>query len=374
MSVPSNAVYRNGSTPVTGDQYNTFLQGVVTVAALRQFVGVTNMQIALLGLTTAGDGGAGTFWWNPSSTAADDGVNIIVPPAAASGAWNRLAQTAVFSSGDFSGPPLIPSEGGYTLVNITTETVQYALPEFALVVNMTSSVGSGTLAPKTGIFALVDATAGSGPVSVIDSTLVLETGALTTGGIENTQILLNNNSGTDFGNNIDVAGLVQPAAIGLLLTGVSDNANSAAIAVTGTSVSQVGAWNAGVVFSGGVNRVAVLDESDAVYSYKIDGNHDYGIDTTAAVFADSAIRLGAQQALAIRNVADSADYQVLYTDGTNQLIFGTGVAAISFNNAVMLMPGLQASTSYADDAAAAVGGVGVGQAYRNGSVVQVRIT
>jgi hypothetical protein len=37
------------------------------------------------------------------------------------------------------------------------------------------------------------------------------------------------------------------------------------------------------------------------------------------------------------------------------------------------LSGVQASTSYANDAAAAAGGVAVGQVYRNGSVVQVRI-
>lgn len=36
-------------------------------------------------------------------------------------------------------------------------------------------------------------------------------------------------------------------------------------------------------------------------------------------------------------------------------------------------PTLQASTSYANDAAAAAGGVPVGGYYRNGSVVQIRI-
>jgi hypothetical protein len=36
-------------------------------------------------------------------------------------------------------------------------------------------------------------------------------------------------------------------------------------------------------------------------------------------------------------------------------------------------PGLQASTTYASDAAAAAGGVAIGQLYRNGSVVQIRI-
>lgn len=40
---------------------------------------------------------------------------------------------------------------------------------------------------------------------------------------------------------------------------------------------------------------------------------------------------------------------------------------------VINMQGLQGSTSYANDAAAAAGGIAVGQTYRNGSVVQIRI-
>jgi len=39
-----------------------------------------------------------------------------------------------------------------------------------------------------------------------------------------------------------------------------------------------------------------------------------------------------------------------------------------------VMPALRASTTYANDAAAAAGGVGVGQLYRNGSAVQIRVT
>ena len=37
------------------------------------------------------------------------------------------------------------------------------------------------------------------------------------------------------------------------------------------------------------------------------------------------------------------------------------------------LPALQASTTYANDAAAATGGVAVGGLYRNGSVIQIRV-
>lgn len=96
MVVPVNAVYQNGTFPVTGDAFNTFVQTVTTVSVLRQFVGKANMVVELQGIATPGDTGAGAFFWNSGSTAADDGVNIIVPPAAASGAWNRLATTPAF--------------------------------------------------------------------------------------------------------------------------------------------------------------------------------------------------------------------------------------------------------------------------------------
>jgi hypothetical protein len=96
MSAPSNAQYQNGQTPVTGDQFNTFVQGTTTAATLRGFIGLPGMNVLLQGIATAGDSGAGMFWWNPSSTAADDNFNYIVPPSSSSGAWNRLQIEGAF--------------------------------------------------------------------------------------------------------------------------------------------------------------------------------------------------------------------------------------------------------------------------------------
>ena len=52
---------------------------------------------------------------------------------------------------------------------------------------------------------------------------------------------------------------------------------------------------------------------------------------------------------------------------------GNALSLIRATGAV-LMPALQLSTTYANDAAAAVGGVAVGQLYRSGSAVQVRVS
>jgi hypothetical protein len=62
--------------------------------------------------------------------------------------------------------------------------------------------------------------------------------------------------------------------------------------------------------------------------------------------------------------------------GATITITWTAKPVLSLNptGAKILMSGVQASTTYANDAAAATGGVAVGQLYRNGSVVQIRIS
>lgn len=339
MAVPSNAQYRNGVTPVTGDQFNTFIQGVSTVAVLRTFVGVSNMEVSLLGLTAAGDGGAGIFWWNPSSTAADDGINVIVPPAAASGAWNRLPTTAIFASGDFSGPPILPGypigQAGnlaYSLVEITTTTVQPVIPEFGLSVNMTSETGaSGSVATssnKVGIYSAVEAKVGSGNVWAFNPLVLVDSGACLIGGVQIIEADFANNSGQDFGVGIASAGLTGSDFIGMQITGIGTNANSAALAILGSSTSLVGAWNAGIVFANSsVNEVSILDENSPTYSYRILGAPTFGFDTSAGN-PGTAIRLGSQHKFSFRNAANSADIIAIQSTGTDQILIGPSSAPV----------------------------------------------
>lgn len=51
---------------------------------------------------------------------------------------------------------------------------------------------------------------------------------------------------------------------------------------------------------------------------------------------------------------------------------GSGGTVLTIDSAGRF--GLAVMTTYANDAAAAVGGVAIGQLYRNGSVVQVRVS
>lgn len=93
MTVPTNAVQANGVGAVSDDELNTFIQTCNNLSAARAFVGVTNMTIILLGFSTPGDGGAGTFYWNATSTAPDDGGETIIRPTGVTlGAWVRDGQ------------------------------------------------------------------------------------------------------------------------------------------------------------------------------------------------------------------------------------------------------------------------------------------
>ena len=56
---------------------------------------------------------------------------------------------------------------------------------------------------------------------------------------------------------------------------------------------------------------------------------------------------------------------------------GTTAATLTATSATLLKvlsPTLAASTTYANDAAAATGGVAVGEFYRNGSAVNIRVS
>lgn len=88
---PLLTVFANGTGVVLDAQLNTFVQSGIVVANLRNFVGLTGMVCYLTGTTTSGDGGAGNFYWNSSSTATDDGQNFIAPTGILTGRWIRIS-------------------------------------------------------------------------------------------------------------------------------------------------------------------------------------------------------------------------------------------------------------------------------------------
>lgn len=89
MTAPALNVAIQGEGEISADNLNTYQQTCDTIADLRDFIGAPGVQVLARGLVTAGDGGAGLFYWVEGGTAADDGLTVIVPDGA-TGLWLRF--------------------------------------------------------------------------------------------------------------------------------------------------------------------------------------------------------------------------------------------------------------------------------------------
>ena len=99
--IPDNKVFTQGITTISDDELNTLVQGCTTAAALRQFTGLSNMAVTLLGLNALNDGGGGVFYWK-NGTFTDDDYSVIVPLGTATGAWLRASLQTTAYGIDFS--------------------------------------------------------------------------------------------------------------------------------------------------------------------------------------------------------------------------------------------------------------------------------
>lgn len=92
MTTPNPTVNIQGQGAVNADQFNGFVQTCTNVAMAKSIVGLSNMVLYIQGYLVAQDGGAGSFYWNATSTANDDGgISVIKPTSGSfSGRWLRL--------------------------------------------------------------------------------------------------------------------------------------------------------------------------------------------------------------------------------------------------------------------------------------------
>jgi hypothetical protein len=112
---------------VDDDNYLTYRN---TVADARTVSGSTNKGMMLLGTNSPGDGGGGTFYWNPSSTAPDDnGLTTIQPNGLTRGVWQRLTvntvsgPATVYGTNVNGGPyPLTVTDSMNCAINIVNPT------------------------------------------------------------------------------------------------------------------------------------------------------------------------------------------------------------------------------------------------------------
>ena len=80
-----------------GAPYTVTNVTAVKALAGAQLTGVVTTQ----GYTTAGDGGAGSYWWNSTDTTADNGGTVIAPNSGGTGRWNLILQNGFFNVRQF---------------------------------------------------------------------------------------------------------------------------------------------------------------------------------------------------------------------------------------------------------------------------------
>lgn len=262
--------------------------------------------------------------------------------------------------------PTANTQAAQASLNVQGTTAQAAKKEILAAFGWTVTTGSASSSGnqnKVAVFSGVNATAGGGDVWAIQAAMTMAAtyGANNAIGVE---IDLNNNT-AERGATLGAGGLAAPVAYGLALTGAGAYRSTAAMVITGPGTA---IWNRGIVFAANsVTQAAIQDLGSNTISYEIQGTHTYGIDMHVAAFSSAAIRFPNNNSAVWRKADDSADIRALRVDTANYVRLGETEAA------GIILTSLQASTSYANDAAAAAGGVPIAGLYRNGSVVQIRI-
>ena len=102
------------------------------------------------------------------------------------------------------------------------------------------------------------------------------------------------------------------------------------------------------------------------------GNDSYSLGEGAISVGHNSVA-EADKAVAIGDAAKSTGISSVAI-GKNAIVSDTDTIALGGNSTKILMTALAASSSYSDDTAAAAGGVSIGELYRNGNIVQIRLT
>lgn len=124
MAVPNLLTFSPGVGVFPSDWANGVTQSGALLTNLRNFVGVSNMTVYMIGTATADDGGEGLFYWNATATAADDGgATTIAPNGVTVGRWLRLAPSAFAATGTFTDTAM--NIGWSFLLNGISPTTEY---------------------------------------------------------------------------------------------------------------------------------------------------------------------------------------------------------------------------------------------------------
>ena len=149
MTAPALAVFIQGQGVVSADNLNTFEQTCDNFNELRTIVGVQGMQIFARGTSTPTDGGQAAFYWNATSTAADNDSTVIVPygQTGGMGAW-----LVIPISPSVLPPVTIPP----TIVTTTPYQAQSASGDLLIDVASTATVNLPPASTRGGPLRVID--------------------------------------------------------------------------------------------------------------------------------------------------------------------------------------------------------------------------
>ncbi len=143
MRIPSNFVSQQGVGSVADANLNTFVQLVDTAPDLRNFTGLQNMTVVLLGNVTPADGLGGIYYFNSTSTSADNNATVIAPNGnPPTGRWLlvSLVGAVYLASFEFLG---VPGNGAI----VGQVTVPVGLGQITFKPNYAGSSGHASTAP-----------------------------------------------------------------------------------------------------------------------------------------------------------------------------------------------------------------------------------
>jgi hypothetical protein len=140
MAPPSLTLFIQGQGVASADNLNTFPQSCDTAAQLRAFIGGYTICVYLRGFTTPGDGGGGMFYWNSTSTAADNGTTVFAPAGVSTGRWIRVPEYTITSN--ISSITLTTTAGVSATVNYDTTVVSTPTARWTIGKNNVAESGS----------------------------------------------------------------------------------------------------------------------------------------------------------------------------------------------------------------------------------------
>lgn len=173
MSPPQLTISQQGTGIVSADLLNTYEQTCDTFADLRNFTGVSGMQVYARGGAAIADGLQGVFYWNASvSNPVDNNATIIVPNGSVQGAWlidplpsptatnlggvkSAVAPSGQFMTGiDTSGNPTFVSSTGAGVVQGPATTVVGFIPRWGNTTGtlLTAGAAATASAPQVTIY------------------------------------------------------------------------------------------------------------------------------------------------------------------------------------------------------------------------------